>query len=288
MEYRKIIEMKSFRNNTITEVYNNLIYWRSIDVLHIPCYCFFGLNSYMFKGQEVDESGGIYSPTLVVKRYFDDFSDNLTELVIENTSFDDQPVLLMITNPHDFFSKLRKYFIKLGFKENEIIINPIKYINKNSSHIIHDIFPNELFYKDQYFDYQNEIRIILNSVNTNLLDRLKNNNNIIEIGNLKNITSIEEFYFKDMYIIKRGNHLLYEKSKPEIIPIDKISRKELILQLYKMILNIEPEFTNDIELCIKTYKEALRKKHHISFDQARGSNEEAQHITYLLNKYYLN
>ena len=265
----RLVQLKDIRENICGETINNITCLRSKDILELPSYCFFGLDVKDFKDISIDEEGIKHYTTTVTQQYFKDFSDNTTKELAKELPRYKQPVLVMITNPNEFFKRITDYFLKLGLKREEILINAVKYIDKSQGfYCPKELYPGELFLKDKSFEYQREVRVVINTKNKKILKELSDKNNIINIGNLSDITHIEEFYYdKDMLMEKRGNSLLYVLSEPKTYPLENLSKEEL-LGLVCQITNQDVRkhgIENDEQKrdVIKEIEEILRRKHNM-------------------------
>lgn len=216
--YRQADFYKLLRTNTIEMIdpRNNNIHFQSKDVLNLPTCCFFGLNDNMFKTISKGEDGNEYLSGKIKKSYFRDFAKSLDKTAYENCSEDERPALIMVNNLTEFRKRLETYFMKNGLELSEIIYYPVTYLDKGKEFFIGDPAPNELFTKDDKFSNQSEIRIVLNTKNKKFLRKLYENNGIVELGNMRDIASIEGYYFEDFIMQKRGNTLLYALATPKV------------------------------------------------------------------------
>ncbi|MGL6107644.1 hypothetical protein [Romboutsia sp.] len=264
-----LAQLRDIRENICGETINNITYLRSKDILELPSYCFFGLDVKDFSDISIDEEGIKHYTTTVTQQYFKDFSDNTTKEIAKELPVHKQPVLVIITNPNEFFKRITDYLIKLGLKREEILINPVEYMDKSQGfYSPKEVYPGELFLKDISFEYQKEVRVVINTKNKKVIKQISAKNNIIDIGNLSDITHIEEFYYdKDMLMEKRGNSLLYVLSEPKTYPLEDLGKEEL-LGLVCQITNEDvrkygvetDEQKRDI---IKEIEEILRIKHNM-------------------------
>lgn len=209
---------KLLRNNTIDIVdpRNGHIHFQSKDVLNLPTCCFFGLNDNMFKTMSKGEDGNEYPSGKIKKSYFKDFAKNLDKTAYENCSEDEKPALIMISNPKEFRKRVETYFINNGVELSEIIYRPVEYVDKFKEFNIPYPAPYELFTKDNKFLNQSEIRLVVNTKNEKFLKKLNESKGIVELGNMSDIASIEEYYFEDFTMQNRGNTLIYSLSTPRL------------------------------------------------------------------------
>lgn len=226
----RLVQLKNMRQNICGETIENITYLRSGDILDLPSYCLFGLDNNAFSNIDIDEDGIKHYTTKITQQYFKDFSNNATRESSKELPNEEQPVLVIITNPNEFFKRLINYFIKLGFKEEEIIIDSVEYMDKNQGFCCHkEFYPMEVFLKDKSFEYQKEIRVLINTKNKKMLKQLSNKNNIVNIGDLSDISHIAKYYYEiDMLIEKRGNSLLYVLEEPEKYRLDSLSKEKLL------------------------------------------------------------
>ncbi|EOU2050679.1 MAG: hypothetical protein E6610_07500 [Clostridium perfringens] len=265
LNIEELLQLRRLRNNVYTKTINGIVYNWDKDVFNLPCYCLFGLNNTMFHECKIDERGVKHYPSRIIKKYFEDFCNNTTKESVEQLSDEEKPTLVIINNPHEFFERIRKYFFSIGVKEDELIISPVQYINKDKSFCFNGVFPYELLLKDESFSYQSEVRIILNTKNKNILKVLSDSNNIINIGNLEDITEIKEFYYDDMILEIQGNKLLYSLPKPETYIADELPIEEILGIMYGIISGISPkECYGDKEKTLNSLEEILIKKHNVT------------------------
>ncbi|WP_300349148.1 hypothetical protein [Clostridium sp.] len=206
------------RSNTIEMIdsRNGHIHFKSQDVLNLPTCCFFGLNDNMFTHMSKGEDGEKYPSGKIKKSYFKDFAKSLDKETYKNCSEEERPALIIINNPMEFRRRFINYFISNGLKPEEIFYAPVEYVDKDEEFFIESSMPTELFTKDIKFSNQSEIRIVLNTKNKNFLKMLNKSNGIIELGNMSDIARIEDYYFEDFIMQKRGNTLIYKLSIPKL------------------------------------------------------------------------
>ncbi len=266
---------KKLRKNVYVygEPLKSITYLRSKDILNLPCFCLYGLNDDMFTNIINDEKGEHHCFS-VVKEYFQDFSEDHTKDTTINLPSSGKPALLIIHSPRKFFDRVRAYFLSIGVKDEEILILPVRYIDKSIPFLCSKEFPMELFLKDKSFSYQNEIRIVINTKNNKVLRELRKNNNTVNIGNMKDIADIEGYYYEDMFMELRGNNLLYVLPEPIVTPLIEMSKEELVSILYQ--ITYEDEWTKNAEEkveAIKNIKKTLREKYGIYHLYDENDNE---------------
>lgn len=183
------------------------IFFRRKNIENVYCLCLYSLNNNSFTHKEVEVNGKAHYRSIVSNEYFTDFSDNVNEEMYQNMDSAEQPVVIFMSNPHEFFEKIRAFFRKLGIEENEIIISPVEYLNKKCVTMSALPYPHELLLKDEYYRKQSEIRIIINSQNPKLLEYMAKNNNTIDIGSIESFANIYDYYFKDLLIERQERTL---------------------------------------------------------------------------------
>lgn len=229
---------KDLRSNSVVENKGAIAYLRNEDICKLPCYCLFSLDDRFFPNTVVDKYGQNRSLGRIDKQYFKDFFEESKDYV-QSLPEDERPVLLIISNPHEFFKRVRQYFVAIGFKPEEILISPVQYINKNIPFICNMEAPFELFLKDESYSHQSEVRIVINTKNVKLLHKIKSLNGVINIGSLEDIVDIEKYYYDDFVMEKVDNTLRYVLSEPRytrIQPPPKLP-KEQLLAVYEGIKN---------------------------------------------------
>lgn len=243
-DYDSIANCQTLRSNIKGKTEYQMSSLRSDSILQLPCFCLFGLHNTLFSEIMVDKEMIQHYTYTVRKNYFNDFSNQITKETLHLIPESEKPVLVIITNPLEFINRIKNQLIKLGFSEDEILMFPVKYIDKNCSFIITEKFPGELFYKDNSFSYQNEVRIVINSKNKEALKKLVSNDYLIHIGNLEDIISIEDFYFDDMFLEIQDNTLLYALSKEKHHHLSQLPKEELLFILHRLKEIYEKNTTN--------------------------------------------
>lgn len=242
-------------------------YFQSSDVLKFRTFCLFGLNKSHFTRDAEGEDRNIYPTGSITQKYFEDFS-SISRENYDNLPKEEKPVLLMISNPHEFFERLKQALFKMGFKENEFIIHPVRYVDKQKPFLIGDSVPGELFAKDMYFEYQSEIRVVLMPNNPLAVEQLEQKNGILDLGSMEDIAEIHEYYFSDFFMQLRGNSILFVLSKPIETPItDPLSVIGYIHQVYRDeipggLLSIEKR-----DILVAEAADFLDKQFNIMFDE---------------------
>ena len=166
--------------------------------------CLYGLRSNAFE-KTIGTDGRAHYCTKISKNYFSDFTDFKSRVEYENAKSNEQPVVIRINNPHVFFSRIRSFLLTLGVKEEEIIVSPVKYLDRYSLMIAAVPSPSELLLKDKAFEEQSEVRIIVNSSSPMYLDYMQKYGNVLSIGSLEDIAEVFDYYFDDMSIERYGS-----------------------------------------------------------------------------------
>lgn len=220
----------SLRQNveTFRDSRNNYLYFRSKDVLTMRTFCLFGLDENDFKKNMLGEDGKEHPTYTLSKKYFEDFStaskEGYDELLPE-----EKPVVLMIHNLKEFIKRLRKFMEDFGINNDEWLIQPVGYGDKNMKFLVGDDMPAELFLKDNSFEYQKEIRVVIYTKRHSVLKKLNKCNGIVDLGYMGDIASIQEYYFGDMTMqIRNNNTLLYTLPRPIVTPLEKLAPKKLM------------------------------------------------------------
>lgn len=228
--------IKNMKKNESFEwfIKNDMTYFRNKKTIELFCFCLYGLNSNMFTNIDDDRFGKEHFIAKVEKEYFSAFAGNITEEDYFKMGENDRPVLLFIQNPHLFFERIRTFFVNLGVPKEDIIISPVEYIDLEKNFVNMVPKPYELLLKDSYFSNQSEIRIIINSTSEKLINYMKTNNNIIDIGSIEDIVSIYDNYFHDLLLEKRDNTLLFTLPFPKIQPLSNSTLRELLNYYYQI------------------------------------------------------
>lgn len=243
-----------------------IYYFQSNDVLALRTFCLFGLNKSLFSEILEGEDRKLYPTGIIPKKYFEDFS-NINQENYDNLPKSEKPVLLMINNPHKFFERLKHALLQYGFEQDEFVIQPVNYIDKHNQFLIGDIVPGELFVKDSSFDYQSEIRVVLMPRSSKIIKKLEKVNGIFDLGSMRDIASIYDYYFHDFHMQLRNNSILFTLPKPEFTPItDPLTIISYIHQIYRDeepggLLNIQ-----DRDELVDKMAELLKSKFAIKFN----------------------
>lgn len=228
VDIESFLTLKNFRKNVSAYRLGNLCHLRSDDTIELPCFCLFGLYSNSFQYRYFKETNKWATVAYVKDRYFKDFYSYESRETIECLPDKYKPVFIIIKSPNKFFERIFTYFETLGISRNEVIINPIKYIDKEIPFLLRADSPVELFFKDLRFSDQSELRIVINTKNMQALNQLQKQNFIIDIGDLSDITEIYQYYLEDMLIELDNMKLRYTLPEPIITKYEDMSEEELL------------------------------------------------------------
>jgi hypothetical protein len=259
-----ILYYRNFRNNVSGHTVDNVTYLRSNDVLELPSFCLYGIYDQSFQMRYFPETQKWAKVTYVTRDYFRDFSKYETRAEIELLSEEKRPVLVIIQSPNKFFERIYNYFEKIGISRNEVLVQPVKYMDKSTPFIVKDIFPSELFLKDKSFQHQSELRIVIKTKNVKALKKLRDTNYIINIGNLTDITEVYSYYLDDMLIELDGMTLRYNLPEPIITSFENMS-KEQLLSLAIGLQNSSNEVISaeEISAALESIDKILKQKYNI-------------------------
>lgn len=215
--------------------YNNNIYFRRNEIENLFCLCFYGVNENKFNEKITDLYGKTHDMLIVNQDYFKDFSKKITKEQYLEMEESEKPVVLFIMNARKIIEKIQTFFENMGVEKNDIIIRPVEYMDKNVNMISFLPYPNEIFLKDNYYNNQSELRIVINSKNARFINYMKTHNNIIDIGDIQDFVKLHDFYFEDLKIIKDSpNSIVYNLSFPQDRCINDMNLSEL-LDIYAAI-----------------------------------------------------
>lgn len=210
----KTIESLLSDKDTICKTIDNKCFFQRKQVLNLRTFCLFGVNDDLFTTFEWTAQHKLQPTGNVTLEYFNDFYSEYTEEEYDSLSEDKKPVVIMITNPHLFFERIRDFFINFGIDKEDIIISPVQYIDIKSDFIISSPSPSELFFKSDRFSIQREIRIVLNIHDIKLIEKIEKCNGIFNIGQMDDIAEIYDYYFHDMPMQLENDALYFVLPKP--------------------------------------------------------------------------
>lgn len=274
--YKDNYSESTIKNEPITFIdANKLRHFRNKSIEDIYSLCFYGLNDNIFNKKSIDCEGKAHYTSFVKSEYFTDFSDGITKEAYSSINELEQPVVLFIKNPNKLLKKVKETLKKIGIKEEEIIISPIEYINKDEPYLLTVTYPKELLLKDMYYSEQNELRIIINSDDNIFVNYMNEHNNIIDIGNIEDIVEIYDYYFNDLVIEKTSkNSIMFNLPSPLYEDFENMELDRLITILNlidKELIQIEADEYNKGKKELQEYIEGIiKEKYRIDVYYNRG------------------
>lgn len=192
-QYEKLIAKYS---NTCTYELPNRILIKNRRDMQLPCICFYGLKTDAFSPPQNEGRNRI--STYIDAKYFRDFADNASPAEIAALPPKKQPAIAVIKDWAEFVRRLKAKLNSIGVPDECILVSPVQYFDftpystDDSWVDLNCTPPKELFVKSkQDFEYQNELRIVIDTDDPTILDLLSNP---IEIGNLSDIAAVAEGY----------------------------------------------------------------------------------------------
>lgn len=222
-------------DNFINFEKDGLLYFRRKGIENLYCLCLYGLHSNAFNGSSVDRFGRKHFTAKVDKLYFSTFSNFISKEDYFKQRADERKSVIFITNPHEFFEKIKTFFYGFGLTQSDVIIFPVDYVDLRKPFVKLIEYPFELFLKDKDFSNQSEIRIVLKNVTDKLTKYMNEHNNIIDIGDISHIAHIYNNYFNDLILEKRENEILFNLPEPQTVPLSSMTMRELLahyMQIY--------------------------------------------------------
>lgn len=278
-----LVANKNDNSSYITQLKNNesiehfeegdLLYFRRKETNELYSTCFYSLNDNSFNKEYKYDDGTKHYISRVTNEYFKGFSNNSSKETYDSMEENIKPVVLFINNPKELFKRIKIELKKLDVDEKDIIISPVEYIDKKTVSVSVLEYPKELLLKDISYAEQNELRIIINSNSKVFKEHMKKNNNIIDVGNLKDITKMYDYYFNDLLLEKQDNTLLFNLPNPIDIPLDDMELNELI-DIYNQVIRDKlpsPMPDNDKRDLIEYIKNLIKEKCDADIGFANGS-----------------
>ena len=128
--------------------------------------------------------------------------------------------------PDVFYQRLVAKLCSMGLRADEYIFSPVNYYDDYQK-LPELPKPFELFWKSGEFVEQNEIRITITSSRPHIRELFEKNDGIIELGPMKDITTVSDYYFDDMQVEERGTKLFYSLATPLHYTIEKTIENHL-------------------------------------------------------------
>lgn len=165
-------------------------YWLVKNQRHmsLPSICFYTI----FDRRENPNSS---QESHISGKMFTDFTKDygLSQREVENLPEDDRPAIVMIEKHIEFFKLLEERLSLLGISSNEILASQVNYYDMKAGCIKGYRPLMELFCKDLSYSYQNETRIVIDTKDPEILERLKEP---VLIGNLDGVVKVQKWYFE--------------------------------------------------------------------------------------------
>ena len=154
--------------------------------MQLPCICFYGLKTDAFPPPQNEGRNRI--STYIDAKYFRDFADNASPAEIAALPPKKQPAIAVIKDWAEFVRRLKAKLNSIGVPDECILVSPVQYFDF-SPYSTDDSWvdlnctpPKELFVKSkQDFEYQNELRIVIDTDDPTILDLLSNPTNKVFI-----------------------------------------------------------------------------------------------------------
>ena len=207
--------LKSLRKDSSSFNDGEWFFYKSEEIIAFRTYCMYGINSNDLPLQSSrSQDHKFHYGGKVAKDYFEGLYPLIKEGEYDRLDPDERPAVLFI-RPDVFVRFVTTKLQERGVLAKEIFIGPISYSDYYSEPLRIVKAPDELFSKHIAFSEQKEVRIVIDTRRKEVKD-LFDAKGVIELGPVdESIASISNFYFKDMSVEIRDNHLLYELPKPE-------------------------------------------------------------------------
>lgn len=175
--------------------YKNRILYKDNRSMKLPCFCMYILKNEALKIPE--KEGKQNFETSIPGSYFKDFANHMLPEDVAKLPEDEQPALIVISDFERFKERLIKKLVEIGVEEKEILIKYVTYFDFEKYGFLgwYDFqqkYPLELYVKSQRFNEQCEARIVINTRDTKVLERLKKP---IDLGNMSDIAKSTKGYF---------------------------------------------------------------------------------------------
>lgn len=157
---------KKYRDTEI-QYSHNLVYFKRSSVIDMPAFCFF-----LLKQNSLDTKLENNLLEYIPEKYFEDFADAVSPEEIKSLKDEDRPSLVMILDMDKFISMIKSKLISFGVTDHQIITQVISYKDKKVPFYCINESPYELFLKDKSFEYQEECRIVINTRDKKILNKI--------------------------------------------------------------------------------------------------------------------
>lgn len=249
--------LRAFRKDVFTETVGDFTFYKSKEILSLRAHCLYGLNSNNMHMQEVrSQDHKFHQAGVIKKEYFQELFPHVKEEDVDTLGPKEKPTVLLI-RPDKFVDFVKTKLMEKGVRKEEIIIQPVSYVDYYRKPFIIGSEPEELFSK--HIDYldQCEIRIVIDTRRKEVAD-LFNKIGVIELGPVdESIATLSEYYFKDMHVEIRGNKLFYELPKEEQHKFDELSDEYFISIIFQALSDEMPDAPMTIEAIEKLINDML-------------------------------
>lgn len=169
--------------------HGKLVYFRSRRIMDLPCYCLYGLAVNDFQQDKISNKRIL----AVSPEFFHEFTDIPTDNYPKLIKDENRPSLILILDPQKFYGRIAYALLAYGVKADDIIMNGVYYIDKTKPMICTES-PLELLWKSPIYKHQNEVRIIVNTKDAEVINKL--NTETLCIGSLQDIAIHFDVYFE--------------------------------------------------------------------------------------------
>lgn len=191
----------------------DLLHFKDVDVIKLPCYCF-----YLLKNKDFSlEANGVHvtARASIPARYFRGLEDGRSWLEEQKLDEGDRLATVVIGDMDEFIDRIKTALLNLGVPEKSIIAAEVQYMDLSKPYNHGNSHPLELFVKDIMFSDQAEGRIVVNCSDKKIRERLINEP--IELGSLEDIAYLDDHYYSGGMEIEFtsfvGRDLGHRKSK---------------------------------------------------------------------------
>lgn len=274
-----VAKIHSTNKNIKVHEKNNLFFIQRTKVLKLRAYCLYGLSELNFT-KSCRATNKMKVPAgEISKDYFCTFFPNINQQEYDNLEKNKKPVVLLIKNTKLFMERLIACLNSIGIKSDEILSGPITYIDKCIPHFLNVPAPLELFYKHLKFKNQSEFRIVINTKNKKAIKTLEKKDGILNIGNLRDIAEIYDYYFEDLKMLI--NNGIIEYSLPRGISYTLTNPIEMMCLVHQALRDEMPgdKTWADNEATIKDLLCQLEKKEiYFNWDKLYFYNKNGENI----------
>lgn len=178
-------------DDSYVEQHKRLLYFRRRLTMDLPCYCLYGLQANEFKQDSADKNLRTF---LVSPQFFHELADVPIDDRSKIRDNGDRPSLVVIKDKVEFKKRIIAALISIGVDENDIVIEPITYVDKSKPKL-YAPSPAELLWKSPSYSNQKETRIIVYTNNPDVIKLISANP--LRIGSLQDIAVLFDECFSD-------------------------------------------------------------------------------------------